>query len=127
MDTYGLDQARIKAKSRGDLFATEPIDDECTTDVDFRFRKATWGSLADIQNLAEKMARYHHDPHYVCHCADPEGLVRVIRLETGETEGFIEIKNGRVRSWFSQVDPKDVQGQASEPPRGLAHLPPNCS
>lgn len=91
--------------------------------VTFFFGLVTWPTLDRIREVAETLAKRWnprlHDPF--------EEVIQVTNLETGETEGFIEIKEGRVRSWFSQVDPEDVQEQASEPPRGLAHLPPNCS
>src|SRR5690606_12533548 len=91
--------------------------------VTFFFGLVTWPTLDRIREVAETLAK-RWNPRL----NDPfEEVIHGTNLETGETEGFIEIKEGRVRSWFSQVDPEDVQEQASEPPRGLVHLPRNCS
>lgn len=122
-----LKGAQNRGRDLGHKYVTDCLSDSdgvgSPGSVPFLFGLATWPTLDRILEVAETLAESWdlrlHGPL--------EEVIQVTNLETGETEGFIEIKEGRVRSWFSQVDPKDVQEQASEPPRGLAHLPPNCS
>lgn len=125
--------ARNRSRDLGHKYVTDCLADSDGVGppggVAFLFGLATWPTLDRIREVAETLAKSWDTGLY-----DPlEEVIQVTNLETGETEGFIEIKEGRVRSWFSEGsaasqpnDPKDVQEKASEPPKEEETEPFRC-
>ena len=127
MNERVLREAQNRGRDLGHKYVTSYLTDPARVCSPKRtsliFGLSTWPTTDRILEVAEILAE-----SWGPRLRDTfKEVIQVTNLETGETEGFVEIKEGRVRSWFSQVDPKDAQGQTSEPPGGLAHLPPNCS